>query len=128
MRFFRAGILVTAAAALPVLSSVAVALPTSVVCPPALNAVAGSSGDDALAGTAAADCLVGEDGDDRLRGGAGDDRIAVRDGERDVVNCGPGIDRAILDFKDVLEDNSCEVVTRHRPSRNDSKTEDQNDS
>ena len=65
--------------------------------------------------------------DDVLRGGAGNDRIAVRDGERDVVNCGPGIDRALLDFKDVTEDNSCEVVARRRPNRADSRVEDRNE-
>ena len=58
--------------------------------------------------------------------GNGDDRIAVRDGERDVVNCGPGIDKALLDFKDVTEDNSCEVVSRRAPGRNDSRIEDRN--
>jgi Ca2+-binding RTX toxin-like protein len=64
---------------------------------------------------------------DLVRGGEGDDRIAVRDGERDVVSCGPGIDRAILDFKDAVEDNSCEVVSRKAPRRADSRVEDRND-
>jgi hypothetical protein len=65
---------------------------------------------------------------DTVRGGAGDDRIAVRDGERDVVNCGPGNDRALLDFKDVIEDRSCENVRRRPPNRADSRVEDRNDS
>ena len=64
---------------------------------------------------------------DLVRGGDGDDRIAVRDGEVDVVNCGPGVDKAILDFKDVVEDGSCEVVTRDNPRREDSRVEDRND-
>ena len=53
--------------------------------------------------------------------------VAVRDGERDVVNCGPGIDKALLDFKDVVEDGSCEVVSRRAPNRNDSRVEDRNE-
>ncbi len=64
---------------------------------------------------------------DTVRGGNGDDRIAVRDGERDVVNCGPGIDKALLDFKDVVEDGSCEVVSRRGPNRADSRVEDRNE-
>ena len=53
---------------------------------------------------------------DTLRGDDGDDVIRTRDGEQDVVNCGAGNDRAILDFKDVIEDatadnpnGSCEL-------------------
>ena len=64
---------------------------------------------------------------DTVRGGAGDDRIAVRDGEQDVVNCGPGIDKALLDFKDVVEDNSCEVVSRRAPNRTTRGVEDRNE-
>jgi Ca2+-binding RTX toxin-like protein len=105
----------------------------------------GGAGNDTIFANQGRDVTDGGDGNDRLfalsrkdvqgrgdmegdtvRGGAGDDRIAVRDGERDVVNCGTGVDKAILDFKDVLEDNSCEVVTRHRPNRRDSRIEDRN--
>ena len=64
---------------------------------------------------------------DTVRGGGGDDRIAVRDGERDVVDCGPGIDTALLDFKDVVVDASCEVVSRHAPNRSDARAEDRVD-
>ena len=32
---------------------------------------------------------------DVVRGGAGNDRIRVRDGELDVISCGPGFDVAI---------------------------------
>ena len=53
-----------------------------------------------------------------------------------MVNCGPGAnDRAILDFKDVIEDatpqnpnGSCEVVKRHVPNRSDSRAEDRTES
>ena len=36
-------------------------------------------------------------------------------------------DRALLDFKDVTEDNSCEVVSRRVPNRRDSRVEDRNE-
>jgi hypothetical protein len=88
----------------------------------------GGDGNDRLFALSQKDVNGGDDMDgDTVRGGAGDDRIAVRDGEKDVVNCGPGIDKALLDFKDVVEDNSCEVVSRHVPNRGDSRIEDRND-
>ena len=68
---------------------------------------------------------------DTVRGDDGNDTIRVRDGEQDVVNCGPGTDTAFLDFKDRIEDatpanpnGSCEVVQRARPNRADSRQED----
>jgi hypothetical protein len=55
-------------------------------------------------------------------GGAGHDRIRVRDGELDVIGCGPGFDVALLDFGDVIEsssaaapDGDCERVRRAVP-------------
>jgi hypothetical protein len=61
---------------------------------------------------------------DTVYGDDGNDTIHTRDGERDVVYCGPGVDTALLDFKDVIGDataqnpnGSCEVVSRHRPRR-----------
>jgi hypothetical protein len=108
--------------------------------------VYGGDGRDTIFANKGRDTIDGGDGNDRLfalsrkdvnrpddtegdtvRGGTGDDHIAVRDGERDVVNCGPGVDRALLDFKDVLEDNSCEVVARRAPNRRDSRVEDRNE-
>jgi Ca2+-binding RTX toxin-like protein len=110
------------------------------------DSTTGDAGDDTIFANKGRDTIDGGDGNDRLfalsrkdvnrpddtegdtvRGGTGDDRIAVRDGERDVVNCGPGVDRALLDFKDVLEDNSCEVVARRAPNRRDSRVEDRNE-
>ena len=106
----------------------------------------GGPGDDTIFANKGRDTTEGGDGNDRLfalslkdvngpddqdgdtvRGGAGDDRIAVRDGEKDVVNCGPGVDKALLDFKDVVEDGSCEVVSRRAPNRADSRVEDRNE-
>ena len=58
---------------------------------------------------------------DTLYGGNGNDTFHTRDGERDIVYCGPGVDTALLDWKDVIGDataqnpnGSCEVVSRHR--------------
>ena len=66
-----------------------------------------------------------------MRGEEGDDIIRTRDGEPDLVNCGPGNDRAQLDFVDVIEDasagnpnGSCERVRRRAPNRRDSRAED----
>jgi Ca2+-binding RTX toxin-like protein len=107
----------------------------------------GGPGDDLIFANLGRDTTEGGEGNDRLfalairdvdgpndelgdivRGGAGDDRIAVRDGERDVVNCGDGNDLALLDFKDVIEDGSCEQIRRRPPNRRDSRIEDRNDS
>jgi len=59
---------------------------------------------------------------DVVRGAAGNDRIRVRDGELDVISCGPGFDVALLDFADVIEgataaapDGDCERVRRAAP-------------
>lgn len=75
---------------------------------------------DVLTGTAYADTLSGLDGDDTLTGlsgadtllgGPGDDRINAADGERDLVDCGPGRhDRATVDKRDKVK--RCEKVTR----------------
>ena len=58
---------------------------------------------------------------DTLHGGNGNDTFKTRDGEADEIDCGPGIDTALLDFKDVIVDatpqnpnGSCEVVNRER--------------
>ena len=47
--------------------------------------------------------------------------------ERDIVDCGPGIDKALLDFKDVVEEGTCEVVSRRAPNRSDTRVEDRNE-
>ena len=41
---------------------------------------------------------------DVLHGGEGNDTFKTRDGEADVIDCGPGVDTALLDFKDVIAD------------------------
>lgn len=70
----------------------------------------GRGGRDSLSGNAGDDMLVGGNGRDRIYGRAGDDRILARDGERDLVVCGIGRDRAVADMIDVVR--GCEHVRR----------------
>lgn len=73
------------------------------------DTVLGGSGDDRLDGGAGNDVVIGGAGADRLLGGAGSDTIYAVDDERDVVECGAGRDRAVVDSSDKV-DKSCEVV------------------
>lgn len=54
-------------------------------------------GNDLLFGGSGDDGLYGGPGRDVLSGGRGDDFIEAADGERDVVSCGPGTDRYVVD-------------------------------
>jgi Ca2+-binding RTX toxin-like protein len=82
------------------------------------DTVSGRGGDDRLNGKAGLDLVKGGPGDDvviggsgfdQLRGDAGDDVIRARDGESDQIECGPGVDRAVVD---AVEDGvfDCEEV------------------
>ena len=80
----------------------------------------GGSGNDRLLGGAKADELHGDTGNDqlvpgtgrdRVWGGPGDDTISARDGSRDVIDCGAGLDRVTADRRDRLR--GCERVSRH---------------
>jgi TolB protein len=57
-------------------------------------------GDDVVYAGDGADVLVGGRGADWLFGAAGDDRIYARDGVADLVDGGPGVDRAVVDASD----------------------------
>jgi hypothetical protein len=57
-------------------------------------------GDDVGYGGDGADLLVGGPGADWFFGAAGDDRIYARDGVADLVDGGPGVDRAVVDAAD----------------------------
>jgi hypothetical protein len=83
------------------------------------DTTSGGPGDDVLWALARDVSGPGDVAGDTVRGDDGNDRIRVRDGEQDVVNCGPGVDRAFLDMADRIEDatpqnanGSCEVVQR----------------
>jgi hypothetical protein len=71
----------------------------------------GGPGDDDLEGQSGNDLIIGGKGHDRLAGGRGRDRIRARDGVRDRVNCGAGIDSVRADRADVVASN-CEHVSR----------------
>ena len=73
--------------------------------------------DDRVVGDARANLIETHRGDDTVDPGAGadevdashgDDLILARDGEADVVRCGPGADRAVVDAADTVAE--CEVV------------------
>ena len=90
----------------------------------------GRGGADLLIGGPGADVLIGGKGPDQLRGGAGfdsinmrngaelpspgRDRINARDRDRDAINCGAGIDVAIVDRR---EDGVyfCEKIKEPKP-------------
>lgn len=97
-----------------------VAPPTYFTGTPRPDALRGTNGNDVLIGLAGGDQLDGRGGNDVLRGGDGDDRLTgglgrdilfggrgndrfyTRDGERDVIDGGPGFDRAWVDRFDVV--------------------------
>lgn len=61
----------------------------------------GRGGNDVIRGGTGNDRLYGGPGRDVLAGEVGNDRLYARDGQRDVVNGGPGFDEAWLDGLDV---------------------------
>jgi hypothetical protein len=69
----------------------------------------GGAGDDRIFGGPGNDVITGGSGADHLYGGPGSDTIYAADGERDVVDCGPGRDRAVVDLG-VDKVIGCEVV------------------
>jgi Ca2+-binding RTX toxin-like protein len=78
----------------------------------------GDGNDDILSGKGAdishggqgGDQLFDDEGTDTLRGGPGNDRFSARDGDRDVIDCGSGLDIAIIDRFDVAI--GCEFAFR----------------
>jgi hypothetical protein len=75
----------------------------------------GGRGRDAVFGDTGADRMTGGPGRDRLVGGRGADRIRARDGQVDLVNCGPGRDRVLADRRDRINRNCEDRVTRRAP-------------
>jgi Ca2+-binding RTX toxin-like protein len=72
----------------------------------------GGDGDDTIHGTKWADLIAGGKGHDHVFAGAGDDTIFLRDGVRDVANCGGGQDHVVADAASI--DNLlllCELVS-----------------
>ena len=76
---------------------------------PGNDTIFGGAGDDQLYGGPGNDVITGGAGADKIYGGPGSDTIYADDGERDVIDCGPGRDRAVVDAVDVVK--HCEVTT-----------------
>lgn len=73
------------------------------------DTITGGRGKDRIDGKDGNDYISGGKGNDKLRGGGGNDNIFARDGVRDIINCGPGIDKVRADKQDQISRN-CETV------------------
>ena len=78
----------------------------------------GGAGDDRIYGGPGNDVITGGSGADHLYGGPGSDTIYAADGERDIIDCGPGNDRAVVDAVDKVV--NCEVVVTSSPASSSS--------
>jgi hypothetical protein len=70
------------------------------------DAITGSTGPNVLKGGSGNDTLDGGAGADSLDGGDGADALRARDGVRDTLSCGAGVDSVEADSNDLL-DASC---------------------
>jgi Ca2+-binding RTX toxin-like protein len=78
------------------------------------DTIYGGAGNDVIYGGEGADLIYGGKGRDTIYGGGGNDVILARDGERDVIDCGPEKDTAVVDRIDVV--SHCRTVYRpHKP-------------
>lgn len=77
---------------------------------PGDDSLRGGLRDDALIGGPGRDALVGGVGKDRFDAGTGNDSVDARDGVRESVDCGRGLDVARVDRHDRLR--GCERVRR----------------
>lgn len=76
--------------------------------------VSGGTGNDRITTADGADVIVGGPGINTVRGGGGNDRLEMRNGARDaLIDCGAGIDTAVVDLKDPRP-IACETVLRPR--------------
>lgn len=66
------------------------------------------AGDDVIRTGAGSDLVVPGTGRDTVATGRGDDYVYANDGQRDVVDCGPGVDGVVADAIDTLR--HCEHV------------------
>lgn len=72
--------------------------------------LSGEGGNDLLAGGDANDLIGGGSGTNRIYGETGNDRLLAVNNVRDLVDCGPGRDSALVDRRD--EVRGCESVSR----------------
>jgi Ca2+-binding RTX toxin-like protein len=77
------------------------------------DTLTGDARDNALDAGLGDDYIIGAGGRDALIGGRGIDVLRARDGVRDVVSCGPGLDLAIVDRYDEVRPD-CDNVDRGR--------------
>jgi len=75
--------------------------------------VDGGAGNDTIRTGAGSDHVVPGSGHDVVDAGSGADYVYANDGQRDVIDCGPGDDRVVADRIDVLR--HCEHVTYEPP-------------
>jgi hypothetical protein len=71
--------------------------------------VGAGAGDDVIRTRGGRDFIYAGPGRDHVFAGAGPDIVVANDGERDVIDCGPGDDRARVDRLDVTR--NCEHIT-----------------
>ena len=77
----------------------------------------GGAAIDEIAGGPFADLIEPGPGRDEVAAGKGADRIRARDHLRDIIRCGPGVDRLSLDWFDLPVGRSCERIRRDGPAR-----------
>ena len=70
----------------------------------------GGAGNDTIFGDAGNDVLTAGPGSNLLKGGPGNDTLSSRNGKIDILDCGPGRDRATADSFDRVK--RCEKVKR----------------
>jgi Ca2+-binding RTX toxin-like protein len=70
-----------------------------------------SDGGDTFSGGAGDDTMEGGTSVDHFSGGSGTDSIDARDGNAELVNCGPDVDAVDVDLRDTVADD-CENVDR----------------
>jgi hypothetical protein len=75
----------------------------------AKDVISGGTGRDVLKGGSGSDRVTAGKGRDSVNAGKGNDRIFAADGKRDVVRCGGGVDRVVVDAQDKIA-GSCEKV------------------
>ena len=73
------------------------------------DTIMGGGGDDYLYGDDGNDVIDGGPGADHIYGGKGSDTIFAADGQRDWIDCGPGVDKATVDAIDVVK--NCESIS-----------------
>jgi hypothetical protein len=90
-----------------------------------IDAGAGDDRIDASRVTTPLQVALGPGSDAFLGGSASDTLTTLADGERDVVDCGAGVDTVIADFKDVVS-TDCEPARVHRAAPKPKEDKEEN--